>query len=126
MRTAKIKLSKFLEDEIRGTFAQVITDIKTTEESNTFIKDFFTDTELTLLSKRLAIGYWLSKKRNYENIKTNLKVSSATIAVVSEMLNKPGFKLAINKMEAEEWANKWAERIKKVTRLKKKRNSLGG
>ena len=118
MRTAKIKLSKFLEDEIRGTFAQVITDIKTTEESNTFIKDFFTDTELTLLSKRLAIGYLLSKKRNYENIKTNLKVSSATIAVVSEMLNKPGFKLAIKKMEAEEWANKWAERIKKVTRLK--------
>jgi hypothetical protein len=45
----------------------------------------------------------------------NLKVSSATIASVQEFLEKPGFKLALKKMEAEEWANIWAEKIKKFT-----------
>jgi len=28
-------------------------------------------------------------------------------------MDTPGFKLALKQMEAEEWANVWAERIKK-------------
>ena len=116
MRIAKEKLNQSLEKEITAVFAQLLTDLKTPEEAHTFISDFFSDTELILLTKRLAISYWLAKKRNYENIKMNLKVSSATIAAVSEMLTRPGFKLAIKKIEAEEWANKWAERIKNIVK----------
>jgi len=116
MRTAKEKLNKSLEKEITTVFAQLITDLKTPGESISFIKDFLTETEQILFTKRLAIGYWLAKKRNYENIKKNLKVSSATIATVSEMLKKPGFMLAIKKIESDEWANRWAERIKKIVK----------
>ena len=33
-----------------------------------------------------------------------------------ESLKKEGIKLALKKIEAEEWANVWAERIKKITK----------
>jgi hypothetical protein len=42
-----------------------------------------------------------------------LKVSSATIAEVSSSMKSPGFARALKKIEAEEWANQWVEKIKK-------------
>ena len=116
MRTSEGKLSKFLQNQINNSFAQVITDLNKMEESISFIKDFFTPSELETFSKRLAIGYWLKKGRSYVNIKTNLKVSSATIAEVSQMLKRKGFLLGITKIEAEEWANVWVKRIRKFVK----------
>lgn len=114
MRTSSKKLNPSLQRQIEKTLAQVIADIKEPEEAETFLKNFLTNTELEILSKRLAVAYWLKKKRSYSNIKTNLKVSSATIAEVSSNIKKGNFELAVKKIEAEEWANKWAEKIKKI------------
>jgi uncharacterized protein YerC len=94
-------------------FAQAICDLRDITEAKTFLGDFFNETENEAFCKRLAVAYWLKKGRSYSNIKENLKVSSATIASVQSMLNRPGFKLALKKVEAEEWANQWAEKIKK-------------
>lgn len=93
---------------------QVISDLHGQDEMEKFLNDFLTESEIEVFSKRFAIAYWLKKDRSYENIKQNLKVSSATIASVAQMAKKPGFQLGIRKLEAEEWANKWADRIKKV------------
>ena len=81
-----------------------------------FLEDFFNQTELETFVKRLAIAYWLKKGRSWENIKENLKVSSATISVVQSQMKEPGFALALKKLEAEEWANVWAEKIQKFVR----------
>ena len=62
----------------------------------------------------MAIAYYLKKGRSYANIKENLKVSSATIASVQEITDTKGVQLAIKKVEAEEWANKWSEKISKA------------
>lgn len=97
-------------------FIQTITDLKDTLETKIFLTDFFNESENEAFSKRLAIAYWLKKGRSYNNIKENLKVSSATIASVQSAMSKPGFKLAIKKIEAEEWANQWTEKIKKFVR----------
>ncbi len=78
------------------------------------MEDYLTKSEYESLSKRLAIAYWLKKGRSYSNIKQNLKVSSATIANVQSMMDKPGFKLAIKNIEAEEWANVWSKRFQKL------------
>ena len=94
-------------------FVQTIADLRDLQEVKTFLTDFFNETEYEAFIKRLAIAYWLKKKRSYTNIKENLKVSSATIASVQSVIEKPGFKLALKKVEAEEWANVWAEKIKK-------------
>ena len=103
-----------LQKEIVNTFFQTLEDIKNKKDFEIFFKDFFNDDELQRYSKRLAIAYWLKKKRSIENIKTNLGVTNSDISIVSKQLNSKGFKLALKNIEAEEWANKWAENIKKV------------
>lgn len=94
----------------------MLSDLKDVKEVEIFLKDFFNDAELETYAKRLAIAYWLKKNRGYKNIKTNLKVSSATIASIQNQLGSDGYKLALEKMEAEEWASVWSEKIKKFVK----------
>jgi len=115
MRTTKKQINPALKKELIKTFAQVISDIKNQEEALSFINDFFEETEVEVFTKRLAIAYWLRKGRSYSNIKQNLKSSSATIAEISNLAKKKGFELALKKIEAEEWAEVWAQKIKKIT-----------
>ncbi|KKQ41867.1 MAG: hypothetical protein US60_C0028G0022 [Microgenomates group bacterium GW2011_GWC1_37_8] len=116
MRTSDQNLNISLKKEIETVLAQTLADLRDLNEAKIFLTDFFNESEFEAFSKRLAIAYWLKKGRSYNNIKDNLKVSSATIATVQTMIEKPGFKLALKKAEAEEWANQWAERIKKIVR----------
>lgn len=107
-----MKKKNALEKQFEDMFAQIIVDIKKKDDAFDFFNDFFSKKELDIISKRLAIGYWLKKGRSYENIKKNIKTSSATIANVQKMLEKKGFNKAIMILEADEWANKWTQRIK--------------
>jgi uncharacterized protein YerC len=118
MRTSSFKVNQILQNQISKTFCQLIADLNTPEETNLFLKDFFNESEYETFAKRAAVAYWLKKGRSYANIKENLKVSSATIATIQTLLVKPGFKLALKKIEAEEWANQWVQKIKKFTKLK--------
>lgn len=113
MRTSDRKINSSLKRQIINLFAQLICDIKNIDDSKMFIEDFFTMAETETFAKRLAVAYWLKKGRSYTNIKQNIKVSSATIAEVSSMMSKKGIQSALTKIEAEEWANKWADKIKK-------------
>jgi TrpR-related protein YerC/YecD len=110
----KINLS--LKRQIAKTLAQTVTDLKDLDETHTFFSDFLTESEYEAFAKRLAIAYWLRKGRSYSNIKQNLKVSSATIATIQSTMKTEGFQLALKKIEAEEWANIWSERIRKFVR----------
>lgn len=94
------------------TFVQMVEDLKDKEEIEQFLKDFFDDEELEKYIKRISIAYWIKKGRDEKNIKRNLLASSREIKLAYEMLKKEGTKLAIKKIEAEEWANKWVEKIK--------------
>jgi uncharacterized protein YerC len=114
MRTSQQKLNPALQKQIEMMLVRLLQDIKNEKELSLFLTDFLNPTELVSFSKRLAIAYWLQKGRSYENIRQNLKVSSATIATVQATLKKPGIKLALKKIEAEEWASQWTKRIQKV------------
>lgn len=116
MRISERQLNPSLKKQLVSVFAQVVADTKNLQEAESFLTSFFNDAELETYSKRLSIVYWLKKKRSYENIKENLKVSSATIATIQSLSEKPGIKLALTKIEAEEWANQWADKIKKFVR----------
>ncbi len=116
MRTSNQKINPILKKQLNRTFAKLIIDLKKEADIETFLKDFFNDSELETFVKRLGVFYWLKKGRSYNNIKENLKVSSATIATAQTAMNKPGIKLALKFMEAEEWANQWADKIKKIVR----------
>mgnify|MGYP001580837893 CR=1 FL=1 len=56
------------------------------------------------------------KKRDEENIAENLKVTKKEITEAIKLMEKDGIKAAIKNLEAEEWANVWAEKIKKFTK----------
>lgn len=114
MRTSQEKINSTLNKQIIKTLASTLNDFKSPEEVLIFLTDFFNTKELESYAKRLAVAYWLKKKRNYKNIKTNLKVSSATIASIHKQMNLEGYKLALKTIEAEEWANQWAKKISKA------------
>jgi len=95
----------------------MIDDLKDPKEIEIFLSDFFDGKELENYIRRMAIIYWLKKGRDEDNIKTNLGATEKEIAEAGKLLKKDGIKLALKKIEAEEFANVWAERIKKVTRI---------
>jgi TrpR-related protein YerC/YecD len=111
MQVSSRKLNAVLEKQIFSVFYQSLADLRTPEEVEAVFSDLLTDTERTALAKRLAIATFLEKGRSYENIRETLKVSSATIASVAEQMGNPGFRLALDKIRAEEWAEEWAGRI---------------
>jgi uncharacterized protein YerC len=116
MRVSERKLNPSLKKGLLRTFSQTLVDLKTPQEAETFLADFLNENELETFTKRLAVAYWLKKGRSYANIRENLKVSSATIATIEKLLKKTGFQLALKNLEAEEWANVWAEKIKKFVK----------
>lgn len=113
------KLHKSIKKQLELTFAQLICDITEKEKAYTFLSDFLTEEELDVLSKRLAVAYWLKKRRSYENIKKNLKVSASIISQIQSQMGTKGIQYALKLLEAEEWANVWSERIKKITNKSK-------
>lgn len=114
MQVSKQKVNHLLEKQVSNIFYQMIADIKKPEEAEKIFKDILTDVEKTAITKRVAVAYWLAKKRSYGNIKNNLKLSSATIASIKEDLKKPGWKLALEKVMADEFATKWEAKIKSL------------
>jgi len=113
MRISKHNLNRSLKKEIENTFIQLLADLNNKTKAEEFLGDFLTPAEMETFSKRLAIAYWLKKGRSYSNIKENLKVSSATIATVQNMMEKTGFQKGLKQVEADEWAVVWEQKIKK-------------
>lgn len=97
----------------------MVDDLKDKGEIEKFLTDFFDDTELETYVKRLAISYWLKKGRDRENIKRNLLATSSEITEAEKLLKKDGIQLALKKIEADEWANQWSEKIKNFTKINK-------
>lgn len=113
MQLSKDKLNPKVEKQIKNLLVQVIADLKSSENASIFLRDFLTPTEGIVFAKRLAIALYLEKGKSYEEIRRCLKVSSATIASVQNMLESQseGFMLALQRIRADEWADEWAEKI---------------
>ncbi len=108
-------MNQTLKNQLEKTLIETISNLSK-EDLAVFLKDFLTESELESFSKRLSVAYWLRKKRSYENIQTNLKVSTRTIAQIQNLMKKEGFQKALKDMEAEEWANIWSEKIKGIVK----------
>lgn len=118
MRVSKNKINSYLEKELRRTLHQAIADIKNPEEVEEFLNTFLSPAEQNAVAKRVAVAYWLNKGRGYNNIRENLKVSSATIAQIQGRMSSKGVHIALQKIKAEEWATQWAQKIQKFTKLR--------
>jgi uncharacterized protein YerC len=103
-----------LKRQLLRTFVQMVDDLKDKREIEKFLTDFFDEAEFEKYIKRLAVAYWLKKGRDNENITRNLQATPKEIVEAEKLLQKEGVRLALKKIEAEEWANVWAERIKRL------------
>ena len=114
---SKKKINKNLAKQIYNLFYQLIADIRNPKEAEIFLRDFLTENELEVFTKRLAIVYYLSQNRGYGEIKKTLAVSSTTISSANRLMKKEGIKLALKKIQAEEWATRWTEKISKIMKF---------
>ena len=109
-------MNNSLKRQLTRTFTKMLSDLKNPEEIEKFFTDFFDDSEFEKYVRRMAVIYWLKKGRDEENIKTNLGVSKSEILNAGRLLKKSGVKLALKYIEAEEWANEWAEKIRRFAK----------
>lgn len=113
MQVSKKGVDKQIERKIFESLYQVLADLKSSSEIKMFLDDTLSETEKTVLAKRLGIAYYLNKNKSYEEIRQDLKVSSATIANVCKWMESggEGLRLALKTIEADEWAGEMAGKI---------------
>lgn len=113
MQVSKKDVSYKIEKKIFRSLYQVLSDLKKPSDVEKFLSDVLSETEKTVLAKRLGIAYYLNKNKSYEAIRQDLKVSSATIANVQKWLEEggEGLHLALKAIEADEWAGEMVGRI---------------
>lgn len=104
MQTSNKKISQKQKNTLLTQLSTVLADFSHPAEVELFLQDFFTDTEINVFTKRLGIIYRLHIGESYEKIKDELKVSSATIASMSELVNKTGIQAGIKKITIDQWA----------------------
>ena len=111
MQISSQKLKPRVRKQIFEQFYTLISDLRSPHESKVWVNDFMTKTERLVFAKRLAIAQMLVDDQSYQEIKRQLKVSSATISSVAEIISKDGMILAQDKIKLETWASKWVSLI---------------
>lgn len=114
MQVSNRKLNRTLEKQVLEMWLQLLCDVKDAREMKTILSDLMTESEMIAMAKRLSIAVYLNKGRSYEDIKNNLKVSSATIASVAEMMGNQGMEAAINRVRADQWAEEWSSKLSEI------------
>ncbi len=118
MQLSQKPLNKTIESQLEKMFWGILAETDNPESIKLLLSDILTEGEKTAILKRIGIAVYLDKRRSYEDIKNNIKVSSATIASVAEKLGNQGWQEIIKMIKAEEWASEWSDklsgRIKKI------------
>lgn len=115
MRTSKKSVNQNLKRQIHRLLYQVVADIKNPDEAKMFLEDFLSKEELEVVARRLAVAYFVNKGKSYSDIKNLLNISSTTIASIAPQIEKRlGYQLALKKIQAEEWAQHWADKIEDI------------
>jgi len=121
MRISKKKVNPSLKKQNCDLLYKVIADIKNPQEAKEFLDSFLGVDELEAISRRLGIVWLLDKGKTYADIKTDLGVSSTTVASIAHKMKKgEGFKIALQKIRAEEWADKWTNKLTKMMKIRRK------
>ncbi len=114
MQVSSKSLSAKTQQQLFDNLHTVLADMKNPMEIHKFLKAFLTDTEYTVLAKRLTIAYLLDQGLSYDQIRKQLKVSSATISTVSDNMSQEGIQLALQRIKVNQWAHRTARKIQKI------------
>jgi Trp operon repressor len=112
VQTSNHKLTTHKETELYDQLVTLLADIEHPKAMATFLKTFLTDTERSVLSKRLAIFCLLEQGKSYEEIKDELHVSSATISSMAEQVKQPAITQALDIVKRDRKVHTILERLK--------------
>jgi uncharacterized protein YerC len=105
-----------LRRQLERTLASALLNLETEEDARGFLSEFLTEREFLNLTKRFGVVYFLMKKKGDEDIKNNLKVGNLAILEGRKLLNRGSVKKILRRVDADEWAEKWAQKIRNITR----------
>lgn len=77
------------EEALKQQFAGLVAQLKKADKIHEFFQTLLTDTEYSMLARRLEILSRLEANQSYLTIQRELKVSSATIAAVAQLKQLP-------------------------------------
>ena len=106
MQVSKKVLDQKTQEQLQMLLFAFVKEISESDDSEILLHGFFTPTELTVFSKRLAIAVYLVNGHSYNEIKEELKVSSATVASVSSMLENSTLREHIENIDISAMQNK--------------------
>ena len=118
MQLSKQEIDTETKIQINQLLYQLLADLRNSQEANKLLSAILTATEITTIAKRITIAKLLTQGQSYEQIRDRLKVSSATIATVqSKLSTSNGYSLVLQKIQADQWATKWAKKISSMLRI---------
>lgn len=103
-QVSKNPLSPKIQRGIESSFWWVLANLQKEEEVKSFLNDFLSPAEKTMLVKRLAIAVLLLRGYTYKNIREVLKVSYPTINHIQRWLTKGGrgYRMVFEKLKNRE------------------------
>lgn len=95
MQTSNKHLPARTTQSLKAQLATLLADLDRPTDVENFLEDFLSETELSVLTKRLGILWLLDKGLSYQEIAEELKVSSATIASIAQVKEKKGVQVVL-------------------------------
>ena len=112
MQVSQNKLSNDSDIELKEDLAILLADLKRPQTMLDFLSTFLSETEMTILSKRLAILKRLHNNHSYEQIQKDLQVSSATISSVAQIKDKDISDDIVQRLQIHDWAERTAHNLR--------------
>lgn len=106
-------LSKDTEEKLFSIFFSSFAKLSNSSDIQKFLFDLLSPTERTMLAKRLAIAYLLTKGYQYDTIKDTINVSQGTIARINFILTYQGrgYSVVLNQIFLDEKLQKILQKI---------------
>ena len=114
MRTTRKQLPPALRAQLFTDLSIVLTDTRNNQQMCDFLVRFLSPNELLVLSKRIGILKRLYSDYSYEEIQSELQVSSATISSIAAIKDHASTDRAIDKLAVHQWAEKVATFIRRL------------
>jgi uncharacterized protein YerC len=87
------------EEAIKEQFARLLADLKKPEDIHEFLQTLLTETEYSMLARRIEVLRRLHGKEPYAKIQKELAVSSATVAAVAQLLELEFMQMVLKKLD---------------------------
>ncbi len=87
------------EEALKEQFAQLLADLKKTEVIHEFLTTLLTESEYSMLARRIEVLRRLQANQSYLTIQRELGVSSATVAAISQLQELDFMKDVLKRVE---------------------------